>query len=216
MKIKTFVIGPIQTSCYVAYKNEGDGAIIIDAGGDPAEIISFLKQHNLTPSFLVNTHGHIDHIMGNPGLKEEFPDMQICIHPADAKMLSETKSNLASELGFEFTSPQPDKLLQEGDTLSLTDNPDEHFRIIHLPGHTKGGIGLLYAPQKGSHSLFSGDALFARSIGRTDFPGGSLKELVSNIKKKILTLPGDTVVYPGHGPSTTVGDEKHSNPFLCD
>ncbi|HLD35096.1 MAG TPA: MBL fold metallo-hydrolase [Planctomycetota bacterium] len=224
MNVKTFVLGPIQTSCYVAYANDNSTAIIVDAGGDPAEIIKFIKQHNLTPLYLVNTHGHIDHILGNPQLKNAFPKMQICIHPADARMLAESKSNLATELGFEFSSPEPDKLLNENDTISLGDLPDltvvragkknGEFKVLHLSGHTKGGIGLLYNHKNDANLLFSGDALFAGSIGRTDFPGGSLSELVTNIRKKVLTLPDNTVVYPGHGPSTTVGDEKHSNPFL--
>lgn len=231
MHVKTFVLGPIQTSCYVVY--DDSNAIIVDAGGDPAEMVRFIKQHGLEPIYLVNTHGHVDHILGNPQLKKAFPKMQICIHPADARMLGESKSNLATELGFEFSSPEADKLLNEGDTLSLTecsphpflspkgrgegevDKKAAGFKVIHLPGHTKGGIGLFYqSPRSGTPLLFSGDALFAGSIGRTDFPGGSLAELVKNIREKIFTLPDSTMVYPGHGPSTTVGDEKHSNPFL--
>ncbi|MEK7310009.1 MAG: MBL fold metallo-hydrolase [Planctomycetota bacterium] len=223
MNVKTFVLGPIQTSCYVVYPDDNNNAIIVDAGGDPAEMVQFIKQHDLNPIYLVNTHGHIDHILGNPQLKKAFPKMQICIHPADARMLAESKANLATELGFEFSAPEADKLLNEGDTLSLG---KEKFSILHLPGHTKGGIGLLYnhkwvdakrhgaAAPNDANLLFSGDALFAGSIGRTDFPGGSLSELVNNIREKVLTLPDNTVVYPGHGPSTTVGDEKHSNPFL--
>ncbi|MBI5779953.1 MAG: MBL fold metallo-hydrolase [Planctomycetes bacterium] len=214
MQVKTFILGPIQTSCYVAYNNDGNNALIIDAGGDPAEMVRFIKQHDLEPVYLVNTHGHVDHILGNPQLKKTFPKLQICIHPADARMLGESKSNLATELGFEFSSPEPDKLLNEGDTLALEDKKASGFKVIHLPGHTKGGIGLFYQPRTGAPLLFSGDALFAGSIGRTDFPGGSLAELVNNIREKVFALPDDTVVYPGHGPSTTVGDEKHSNPFL--
>ena len=212
MQVKSFILGPIQTSCYVVY--DDSNAIIVDAGGDPVEMVRFIKQYNLNPIYLVNTHGHIDHILGNPQLKKAFPKMQICIHPADARMLGESKANLATELGFEFSSPEPDKLLNEGDTLSLGDKKTGSFKVLHLPGHTKGGIGLLYNQKIGANLLFSGDALFAGSIGRTDFPGGSLAELVNNIRAKVLTLPDNTVVYPGHGPSTTVGDEKHSNPFL--
>jgi glyoxylase-like metal-dependent hydrolase (beta-lactamase superfamily II) len=215
MNVKTFVLGPIQTSCYVVYDNNNGQAIIVDAGGDPAEMVKFIKQHGLEPIYLVNTHGHVDHILGNPQLKKAFPKMEICIHPADARMLGESKSNLATELGFEFKSPEPDKLLNEGDTLWLEDKKSGGFKVMHLPGHTKGGIGLFYQPPRGGMPLlFSGDALFAGSIGRTDFPGGSMTELVNNIREKALALPDNTVVYPGHGPSTTIGDEKHSNPFL--
>ncbi|MEW6026738.1 MAG: MBL fold metallo-hydrolase [Planctomycetota bacterium] len=226
MNVKTFILGPIQTSCYVAYEN--GNAIIVDAGGDPADMVKFIKQHGLEPAYLVNTHGHIDHILGNPQLKKSFPKIEICIHKADARMLAESRSNLATELGFEFSSPDADKFIDEGDTLALGGKNGPAFEVLHLPGHTKGGIGLLYRPSsavpklrsgerqpaKGTPVLFSGDALFAGSIGRADFPGGSLSELVGNIREKVLTLPDSTLVYPGHGPATTVGDEKHSNPWL--
>ena len=212
MKVKTFVLGPIQTSCYVV-SNDNCEAIIIDVGGDPAEMVKYIKQHKLNPLYLVNTHGHIDHILGNPQIKEAFPQIKICIHPDDAPMFKESKYNLACELGFEFSSPAPDKLLNEGDTILLG---KDKFSIIHLPGHTKGGIGIFYHPNKGGGTpiLFSGDAIFAGSIGRTDFPGSSHPDLISNIQKKIFNLPEDTIIYPGHGPATTVGEEKHSNPFF--
>jgi glyoxylase-like metal-dependent hydrolase (beta-lactamase superfamily II) len=233
MNVKTFILGPLQTSCYLVYSDTNSNAIIIDAGGDPTEIIKYIKQFNLTPLYLVNTHGHIDHILGNPQIKKAFPKINICIHPVDAPMLQEAKYNLSTELGFEFFSPEPDRLINENDFISIpaegtTSRKSTHqFKVIHLPGHTKGGIGLLYQPTNGSYLqngrekvknsdafLFSGDAIFAGSIGRTDFPGGSHSELINNIRKKIFVLPDSTIIYPGHGPSTTVGDEKHSNPFF--
>ncbi|MDI6733779.1 MAG: MBL fold metallo-hydrolase [Planctomycetota bacterium] len=280
VKVKTFILGPIQTSCYLVSGSrslsckgslqDGEGnpdAIIIDAGGDPTEMINYIREHNLNPRYLVNTHGHIDHILGNAQLKKEFPEMKICIHPADANMLKESRLNLSTELGFKFSSPHPDVLLNENDILALDTGssrqsrdslqevkksaPPFQFEIIHLPGHTKGGIGLLYKPvraapfsprlrpslalarrggrvgagggeprpcgrgeSQGKILLFSGDAIFAGSIGRTDFPGSSHSELITNIKEKVFPLPDNTIIYPGHGPPTTVGDEKHSNPFF--
>ncbi|MFH0888638.1 MAG: MBL fold metallo-hydrolase [Planctomycetota bacterium] len=232
VNVKTFILGPIQTSCYLIYPEQNSAnnsdAIIIDVGGDPAEMIDYIKNHNLNPLYLVNTHGHVDHILGNPQIKKAFPKIKICIHPADAPMLRESKYNLSTELGFEFSSPQPDKLLNENDIIAMTSEISKNeksayrFKVIHLPGHTKGGIGLFYQPADNSSVkaknsqplLFSGDAIFAGSIGRTDFPGGSHSELINNIKEKVFVLPDNTIVYPGHGPATTVGDEKHLNPFF--
>ncbi|MFH1230494.1 MAG: MBL fold metallo-hydrolase [Planctomycetota bacterium] len=247
MNVKTFTLGPLQTSCYLIYpernSNNNSNAIIIDAGGDPTEMINHIKNYNLIPLYLVNTHGHIDHILGNPQIKKAFPEIKICIHPADAPMLLESKYNLSTELGFKFSSPEPDKLLNENDIISMPAERSKNeksayqLKVIHLPGHTKGGIGLFYKPTDNSRArpagipagsmqdvrkqgknneplLFSGDAIFAGSIGRTDFPGGSHSELVNNIRKKIFVLPENTIIYPGHGPATTVGDEKQFNPFF--
>jgi glyoxylase-like metal-dependent hydrolase (beta-lactamase superfamily II) len=187
-------------------------AIIIDAGGDPADMIKCIHQQELKPIYLFNTHGHIDHILGNPQIKKAFPKIKLCIHPADAPMLKSAGHNLSTELGFSFASPEPDKLVQEDDVTSFG---SFQLRILHLPGHTKGGIGILYQPPSGQTPiLFSGDAIFAGGVGRTDFPGGSMSELITNIRKKILSLPEETIIYPGHGESTTVGDEKRTNPFL--
>lgn len=221
MKVKLFVLGPLQTSCYLIY-NKSSNAIIIDAGGDPEEMIKFIKLHKLNPVYLVNTHGHIDHIMGNPRLKKEFPQMKICIHHEDARMLEKSKFNLSPELGFDFSSPKADRIIKEGDSISLSENdPDSaSLEVIHLPGHTRGGIGLVYRPSKadkktdGNPVIFSGDAIFAGSIGRTDFPGGSHQELIKNIREKIFILPDETIIFPGHGPMTNVGEEKETNPFF--
>jgi hydroxyacylglutathione hydrolase len=233
MNVKTFILGPIQTSCYLVYDDNNADAIIIDAGGDPTEIINHIKHYELNPLYLVNTHGHVDHILGNPQIKKVFPEIKICIHSADAPMLLESRYNLSTELGFEFSSPKPDRLLKENDIILIPAEKSKgsksihQFKVIHLPGHTKGGIGLFYQPMDNSSMhdekkkakdnkplLFSGDAIFAGSIGRTDFPGGSHSELVNNIREKVFVLPDSTIIYPGHGPSTTVGDEKHSNPFF--
>jgi len=223
MKVKTFILGPLQTSSYVAYNSTN--AIIIDAGGEPEIMVKFIKQKQLNPIYLVNTHGHIDHIMGNPQIKKAFPNIKLLIHPADAPMLRESKYNLSTELGFEFSSPEADQLVKEDDVISLpdekkTNKSNGRFKVIHLPGHTKGGIGLWYQETDSGGKkieaslLFSGDAIFAGSIGRTDFPGGSHEDLIKNIKEKIFSLPDDTVIFPGHGPMTTVGAEKESNPFF--
>jgi hydroxyacylglutathione hydrolase len=213
MQIKTLMVGPIQTSCYIAHFPDSASALVIDPGGDANQIIGYLKQNKLEPRYLINTHGHIDHIGANIELKDAYPEIQVCIHSADASMLTNASHNLSSELGLDFTAPPADRLIKEGDVISL----DKHdFMVYHIPGHTPGGICLFYKSDKKSEPsvLFSGDTLFSGGIGRTDFPGGSHQQLINGIKQKIFTLPGDTVVYPGHGPSTTVGEEKESNPFF--
>lgn len=211
MNVKTLTVGPIQACCYVVNFDPDSDAMVIDPGGDGAIIIDYLRKWDLKPVYLVNTHGHIDHIGANRELKEAFPEIVSCIHPADAPMLGSANKNLSVELGFTYSSPKPDKLLEEGDVLSLAGHD---IKVIHTPGHTQGGICLLYKHKNESAIIFTGDTLFQTGIGRTDFPGGSMEKLISNIKGKILSLPDDTIVYPGHGPATTVGTEKEGNPFL--
>ncbi|MFA5794288.1 MAG: MBL fold metallo-hydrolase [Candidatus Brocadiia bacterium] len=216
IEITLLTVGPIQACCYIVTGKDAKNnqALVIDPGGDGPEIISRLKKRNLDPVYLINTHGHIDHIGANQEIKRAFPDIVICVHQDDARMLTSAAANLSPELGFQFTSPAADKLLKEGDTLSIN-NGSLSLKVIHLPGHTRGGIGLLYQPSdKSKPILFTGDTLFAGGVGRTDFPGGSMKQLLDNIKSKILTLPDDTIIYPGHGPASTVGDEKMHNQFL--
>ncbi|MBI4712458.1 MAG: MBL fold metallo-hydrolase [Planctomycetes bacterium] len=212
MNIKTLIVGPIQACCYIA-SGQGSEAIMIDPGGDGSIIIDYLKKHRLKPIYLVNTHGHIDHIGANGEIKESFPDIKICIHADDAPMLGSAQHNLSTELGYRYSSPPPDKLLKEGDIITVG---KIRLEVIHLPGHTKGGVGLVYEPpdKKSPIIIFTGDTLFAGGIGRTDFPGGSNEKLLQSIKTKILTLPADTIIYPGHGPDSTVGEEKDNNPFL--
>lgn len=213
MVVKTLIVGPIQTSCYIVSFPNSRNAMVIDPGGDTEQIIKYLNTKTLQLVYLVNTHGHIDHIGANAELKDAYPSCQICIHPADAAMLTDAPQNLSFELGFNYVSPPADRLIKEGAIINL----DTHkFVVCHLPGHTPGGICLLYEPEDKSEPpvMFSGDTLFCGGIGRTDFPGGSHQQLLKGIKQKIFSLPDDTVVYPGHGPPTTVGQEKQMNPFF--
>lgn len=229
LDIKALVVGPIQACCYIvsstvtprrglsASPPKGGGnkhVFLIDTGGDGEKIIDYLEEHEFEPVYLINTHGHIDHIGANSSIKSAYPAVKICVHQDDARMLSSAAANLSPELGYSFTSPPPDRTLKENDLLS-TDDDSLILKVIHLPGHTKGGIGLLYTPpDKSRQIMFTGDTLFAGGVGRTDFPGGSMEQLLDSIRSKIMTLPNDTIIYPGHGPATTVGDEKVSNPFL--
>ena len=223
LKIKTMVVGMIQACCYIVHTPPSKNALIIDPGGDGDEIIRYLGKSGLTPIYIVNTHGHIDHIGANTELKKAFPKALLCIHQADAPMLTAANRNLSIELGYSFVSPEADKFLNEGDIISLSvptaDPPkawdEAEFKVLHTPGHTPGGISLLYQdPKDTTPIIFTGDTLFQMGVGRTDFPGSSMQQLLESIRTKILTLQPETIVYPGHGPATTVGAEKEMNPFL--
>lgn len=230
MEVKTLVVGPIQTNCHIVSCGGGE-CMIVDPGGDASRIIAYLRAAKLKVKYIVNTHGHCDHIMANPELKQAYPAAEILIHKLDAPALTDGNQNLSLFLGTSFSSPPADRFIAEGDMIEVGAC---RFKVIHLPGHTLGHICLIYEPpgifvvQGGIESriqskrggeravpvVFSGDTLFAGGIGRTDFPGGSHNALISGIRKKLFTLPDDTIVYSGHGPETTIGEEKRSNPFF--
>lgn len=206
LRLDILAVGPMQTGCYIVSDKPTDEMMVIDPGGDPDMIVESVRMTGVSPAYIVNTHGHADHIAANAALKEDYPGAQICIHPADAEMLLKPLKNLSAFLGSSVKSPPADRLLDEGDEIALGDN---RFRVIHVPGHTAGGIALYWPGTDAvAGMLFSGDALFAGGIGRTDFPGGDEKVLLAGIREKLFALPDDTLVLPGHGPSTTVGREK--------
>ena len=192
MKIHRVIVGSLQTNCYIV-ASEKKRAFVIDPGDDAAKITQCLKKNGLTPVFIVNTHGHIDHIKANASLK-----LPVFAHAADAEMISNPNKNNMTFFFGGFDPVMPERLLKEGDAVEL----DElSFRVIHTPGHTRGGMCLL-----GQGVLFSGDTLFRDGIGRTDFPGASEAAMQDSLK--ILSkLDGATVVYPGHGPDTTIARE---------
>ncbi len=205
MKVKWIAVGALETNCYLVYSEDTLECIIVDPGAEPDKIVQEVNANSLKPIAIINTHGHVDHVGANKPVKQEF-DIPLYIHQADLKLL---KSALQSGFGLMIgakKSPPPDKFLKEGDTLKLGKS---HLRVIHTPGHSPGSISLL-----GDGFILSGDALFQSGVGRTDLPGGSWEELQESIKRKILTLPPNTVVFPGHGPPTKVSIEKNSNPYL--
>lgn len=205
-------VGPLQTMCYIVADKATDEAMIVDPGADADMILESVATLNADPQYLVLTHGHADHIAAVEAMKEKFPDIVICIHRLDGPMLFEPNLNLSTFMGEHIVAPKAERLLEEGDEINLGENS---FRVIHLPGHTPGGIGLYWpGTEKIAGILISGDALFAGGIGRTDFPGGDEETLLRVIREKILTLPDDTMVFPGHGPSTNIKIEKETNPFL--
>ncbi len=204
--VRAIPVSAFETNCYLAADPSTRDALIIDPGDDAELIVEAIQADDLNIQGIINTHGHADHIGANGILKQEF-GCPIMIHEPDALYLMNASLNLSALLGHtEPLSPPADRLLKEGDEVMVG---ELLFRVIHTPGHTPGGICLLVGDM-----LFSGDTLFAGSIGRADFPGGSHRTLIESIRTKLLVLPESTVVYPGHGPSTTIAAEKASNPWL--
>ncbi|MGF7185366.1 glyoxylase-like metal-dependent hydrolase (beta-lactamase superfamily II) [Desulfitispora alkaliphila] len=207
MILKQLVVGgTFGSNCYVLGCPNTKEGMIIDPGGDADTILKTVEELDLKIKFIVNTHGHLDHIAANGILKKET-GAGILIHSEDAEMLTDPKKNLSSYMGQNIVSPKADKLLQEGDNIVIGD--DIKLEVLHTPGHSKGGICLVT-----DNYVFTGDTLFAGSIGRTDFPGGNHITLLKSVQDKIFTLSEQLEVHPGHGPKSTVGEEKSTNPFF--
>ncbi|MDD2401182.1 MAG: MBL fold metallo-hydrolase [Clostridia bacterium] len=205
MEIVSLVVGMIQANCYLVYDKETLATLVIDPGAEGEKIQEEIEKRHLQVKYIVNTHGHNDHIAANQYLKE-VTGAPLLIHEEDAKMLTDASLNLSAYMGRLIDRPVADRFLQEGDVLDIG---NISFEIIHTPGHTCGGICLV-----GEGVCFSGDTLFKGAIGRTDLPGGSFEVLINSINNKLVKLDENIVVYPGHGSSTTIGEEKCSNPYL--
>jgi glyoxylase-like metal-dependent hydrolase (beta-lactamase superfamily II) len=205
MKYELVVVGALETNCYLVYDEETRECAVIDPGADPEKIISTIADLELKPVIVINTHGHVDHIGANSDIVQKY-SVPLAMHAADTGMLQVSDYIELSLLLGARNSPAPDRLLAEGDEVAVGRTS---LRVIHTPGHTPGSIGFVHGG-----FLFSGDTLFCGGVGRTDLPGGSWKDLERSIRERILTLPEETVVLPGHGPHTTVEQERSSNPFL--
>jgi hydroxyacylglutathione hydrolase len=205
MKYELVVVGALETNCYLVYCEETRACAVIDPGADPEKIISAIAELELKPAIVLNTHGHVDHIGGNSDIVRKYA-IPLAMHAADTGMLQVSDYIELSLLLGAKNSPPPDRLLAEGDEVPFG---RASLRVIHIPGHTPGSIGFV-----AGGVLFSGDTLFCGGVGRTDLPGGSWKDLERSIRERILTLPEETIVLPGHGPWTTVEQERNSNPFL--
>lgn len=205
MLLHQFVTGPLETNTYLLADRDAGEALVIDPGGDPGEILAFLAQERLTCRLIVNTHGHFDHISGNRALKTAT-GASLLVHADDAPLLTEAVTHARLFLMRAENSPPPDLPLVDQGEVRLG---AVRLRVLHTPGHSPGGVTLV-APG----AAFCGDLVFHGSVGRTDLPGGSERLLLDSIRRHILTLPDDTVLYPGHGPETTVGREKKQNPFF--
>ena len=205
MKIDVVAVGGYQANCYLVYDPAAGEAILVDPGSDADKIIQMITQAGVKVGAIVNTHGHVDHIGANDGVSN-YANVGVAIHQADAAMLANPSLNLSMFTGEETSQAGPRRLLQDGDEIAVV---GVQLKVLHTPGHTPGGICLL-----GDGFVLTGDTLFNSSVGRSDFPGGSHQQLIASIKAKLMTLPEDTIVYPGHGPSSTIGYESQHNPFL--
>lgn len=203
MKLKALEVGPFASNCYVVGSESGEG-MVIDAGGDTDRILAAIGDLKLDIKLIVATHGHIDHVDAIGAVKKAT-GARFAIHGDDVKTLS--RGSIMSLFGNSSSSlPEPEILLQDGDILEVN---GLSLRTLYTPGHSPGGISLL-----GDGVVFTGDTLFWQSIGRFDLPGADGSQLLNSIHTKLMVLPDDTIVYPGHGPQTTIGDERRLNPFL--
>ena len=207
MIFEILAVGPLNANCFILGCEESKEGVVVDPGGNPEKIIAAVTGLGLRITYVINTHGHFDHVGGN-GKVLAHTGAEFLIHGDDVRFLS-MASNVAVKYGVTAeNSPDPDRLLVDGMIISFG---KYQMSVLHTPGHTPGGCCLYIA---GEGLVISGDTLFAEGVGRTDFPGGSHELLIESIRTKLLTLPETTRVYPGHGPSTTIGHEKRNNPFI--
>ena len=200
-------VGPLQVNCFVVACQRTREAMVIDPGEDGPRILQLAESNGYQVKKIVNTHGHFDHIGANQPVKEATGAV-LMMHEADLPLLQNAR-NHAQAYGLTVSpSPDPDKFLNEGDVFSVGEHS---FSIFHVPGHSPGSICLL-----SDGHLFVGDVLFAGSVGRTDLPGGDFDALIEGVREKLFRLPAETIVHPGHGPDTTIGREKQTNPFVGD
>lgn len=205
MVLYRIVVGRLEVNCFILADDKTKEAVVIDAGDDAPDILKIIKDNGLKVKYIVATHGHFDHVGANKELKEAT-GAELLIHEGDAPIMA-SASQYARAFGIEITaSPKADRYVKQGDIIIAG---EIKLKVLHTPGHSPGGISLL---EQGM--VFTGDTLFAGSIGRSDLPGSDLKTLLRSIKTNLLTLPDDTKVFPGHGPASTIGDERKENPFL--
>jgi hydroxyacylglutathione hydrolase len=203
-RVHTLVLGRLQTNCYILESEEK--SIIIDPGDEPERILRFVEDIRAAPKLVVATHAHFDHILGVDRIKTEL-EIPFAIHKEDIEILESMQTQVRQFMGYNVPPPpKPDQFLADGQEIAVGDGL---VKVIHTPGHSPGSISL-----SGDGYVFTGDALFHQSIGRTDLHGGDPDMLIRSIRNRLFTLDDETVVYPGHGPETSVGDEKVANPFV--
>lgn len=202
MQIERFVVNSLSTNCYVVH--DSGEAVVVDPGAESQEVLNFIQENGLRVVAIINTHGHCDHILGNAWLKEQT-GAPIAVHEADSPFLSDPELHLGPQVRMQVPPTKADRLLKDGDEIAVGQGS---LQVIHTPGHSPGGI-CLYGPGL----LISGDTLFKSSVGRWDFPSSDEQDLFQSLKR-LVVLPPETKVYPGHGFSTTLARELVENPFL--
>ncbi len=204
--VRVLTVGELEENCYLYACPETREAVIIDPGAEPERILATIQELHLIPRYILNTHGHFDHIGAIDAVSEVYP-VPLAIHPDDLFMYTDPRMALMAGRPAPLVRRKPDILLREGKTLSFG---SLKLEVLHTPGHSPGSVSLL-SP---SHCLFAGDTLFHRGIGRTDLPGGSYEKIFNSIIETLYTLDEELVVFPGHGESTTILEEKTENPFV--
>ncbi len=202
-----FPIGALQANCYLLYDYPGGTGAIVDPGGDPIPLFHHIERLDLTIVAILNTHAHFDHIAANAIVKAQFPEAQLMLHRDDFPLLAQGGGAGWFDLLY-IPSPPADHALEDGEAVSVGGLT---LRVLHTPGHTPGSL-CFYIPKDGA--LFSGDTLFKGAVGRTDLPGGDARQLTASLRRIIAEIPAETILYPGHGPATMLGEECRYNPYL--
>jgi hydroxyacylglutathione hydrolase len=207
MLIERIVVGPLGVNCFILGDKQSGEAIVVDPGADCPLILSAVSRFGLKVKYIINTHGHFDHVGCNKAI-QEGTGAELLIHENDQLLLSQAARS-ARNYGLSVEdSPAPTRHLTDGLTLQIGRRTIE---VLHTPGHTQGGCSLLL---RNEQVVLTGDTLFADSVGRTDLPGGDHEQLMASIREKLMPLPDETVVWPGHGPSSTIGQERRHNPYI--
>ncbi len=210
VRIEVVESAPFAENAYIVWRAGGSEAVVVNPSFDVNSVLAWLDREGLNLAAILNTHGHSDHIAGNAAIKEIFPDAPLIIGEHDARLLLDPEANLSAGFGMELTSPPADRTVLEGETLELAGFA---FEVREIPGHSPGSVVYLCRDVEPAFVL-GGDVLFAGSVGRTDLAYGDGPLLFAGIRAKLFDLPDDTRVFPGHGPPTTIGRERRTNPFV--
>ena len=208
--LRTVTSSLFDENAYLIAAAGSDQLAVVDPGLEPDAILAEIDALGLAPAAILNTHGHADHIAGNGALKDRWPDCPLIIGAGDAEKLQDPRSNLSADFGVPLVSPPADRTVREGDVVDVA---GVRWTVRETPGHSRGHV-VFVCHDLSPPIVLGGDVLFAGSVGRTDFPDGDAATLVASIRDKLFTLPDDAIVLPGHGPPTTIGREKESNPFV--